>query len=301
MDRALAVAERLDLVLKYMARGRRLPWHELPEVVEEVMGRKEEDWLAEMKRRQAKKKKMKAAPEAASKARAAAKKALAEQKPRKVRQARVANGMFVSEEDGLPASMCAESESDYGLLSDGGLMRGVVDSCISTNDFAVLQVLNDRILKKGKDRWEGFKDLSRIIETAALQQIAANRGRRTVAREDFRRALVSLFAMNDYNGKPLMARSSDWVAVFRVAVDVELVQDCEYADFVSLIRDLHLERLPKLLRKTDVSNAYEGVYTKPVAEWTEEAYLRGQVTENVRIEFFRRKQRIAQKLMELLS
>lgn len=197
--------------------------------------------------------------------------------------------------------MCAESMGEYFKQSDGGLMKTVVERCIASNNFAVLQVLNDTILKKGENEWEGFSDLRRKIEVAALRHLAGNKGKRVVTKEDFGKALVKLLGALGYDKKPLLSSSSDWVAVFRVAIDVKLVQDNAYSDFVALIKSFDLPSTPVALSITNISNAYDGIYTKPVGEWTEEAYLKFRTSKNVRLEFFRRKQKIAQFLLDLLS
>ena len=184
------------------------------------------------------------------------------------------NGMFLCEDERVELPLCADPMGEYFKHSDGGLMRIVVERHIASNDFAVLQVLNDTILKKGEDEWEGFGDLRREIEAAALRQLAGNKGKRVVTKEDFSKALVRLFEAKGYDQKPLFGGSSEWVAVFRVAIDVGLVQDNAYSDFVALVRALDLPSPPKKPIKTDISNAYEGIYTKPVEDWNEEAYMK---------------------------
>lgn len=203
--------------------------------------------------------------------------------------------------DGRRVPVDANPMGEYLKHSDGGLMRIVVRRYIASNDFAVLQVLNDTILKRGEGEWEGFGDLRKEIEEAALRQFAGNKRKRVVTKEYFGTVLGKLFEMKGYDRKPLFSRRSDWVAVFRVAIDVGLVQDNAYSDFVVLINDLKFPSLPQTLSTTNISNAYDGIYTKPVEEWTEEAYLKSRTAKSVRLEFFRRKQKIAQILHDLLS
>lgn len=137
-------------------------------------------------------------------------------------------------------------------------------------------------------------------DVEAERETAPNRGERKVTRERFRSALIKLFASKNMKGKPLFTGSSDWVAVFRVAVDVELVADSAYEDFVKMIEEMRFPVLPKPLSKTNVSNAYSGVYTKPVEQWTEEAYLNSRTTDGARLTYFYSKLAIALKLQELL-
>ena len=217
------------------------------------------------------------------------------------RRVKTENGSYLFEGEMEQTSICAEAMYEHFRHSDGGLMRIVVERYIASKDFAVLEVLNETILKEREDEWEGFSDLRREIESAALRKLAGHKGKREVSKEDFGMALGRLFETAGYDRNPLLSQNSDWLAVFRVAIDVELAQDNAYSDFIALIKNLDLPFLPKSLSVTNISNIYVGIYTKPVREWTEEAYLKSRATTGARLAFFRRKQKIAQLLLDLLS
>lgn len=291
-ERAWDIAERIYLVLDYMAKGKRVSQKAMPEVVDEVMGCKQEKLLIEIGER--------LGLQANATAQKTSWNRLADIKMR-ARWMLEGNGMFPLGIELMEMSVCAESMGEYSMRSDGGLMKTVVERCIASKSFAVLQVLNDVILQSGENEWEGFSDLRRKIEVAALRHLAGNKGKRVVTKEDFGKALVKLLGALGYDRKPLLSSSSDWVAVFRVAIDVKLVQDNAYSDFVALIKSFDLPSTPVALSITNISNAYDGIYTKPVGEWTEEAYLKFRTSKSVRLEFFRRKQKIAQFLLDLLS
>ena len=287
------VIERLEIVLDYIAEKKRRNLRVTPQLVDEVMGRSEPNRLIRMRRALG-----------ARQAREVVRKIIYEERLASLRQmerqARVANEMTYSRDAEPGPMMCSEEVSVYGQHSDGGLMCIIVDECLSSNNFAMLQAVSDHILKPREDEWNGFSELRKKIETAALQRMAAQTRKKSVSRKDFRRALARLFEEKTDDGRSLFSNRSDWVAVFRVAVDVGLVGENAYADFVELVNNPVMPSLPKPISKTDVSNAYSGIYTKPLKEWSAEAYLKQRTTNAVRLTYFYNKKRIADRLLNLL-
>lgn len=286
------VIERLEIVLDYIAEKKRRNLRVTPQLVDEVMGRSEPNRLIRMRRALGARQTRKVAKEICRERMASL--------WQMERQARVANDMTYSRDAEPGPMMCSEEVSVYGQHSDGGLMCIIVDECLSSNNFAMLQAVTDHILKPRENEWNGFSELRKKIETAALQRMAAQTRKKSVSRNDFRMALARLFEEKTDDGRSLFSNRSDWVAVFRVAVDVGLVGENAYADFVELVNNPVMPSLPKPISKTDVSNAYSGIYTKPLKEWSAEAYLKQRTTNAVRLTYFYNKKRIADRLLNLL-
>jgi hypothetical protein len=81
-----------------------------------------------------------------------------------------------------------------------------------------------------------------------------------------------------------------------------LVGDNAFEAFVGFIRDMQLPIMPKKLTRQTVSNSYNGIYTKPLTEWTDDNYQRwyeggcGQ-----RKGYYDEMRAVAEKLHDLLN
>ena len=181
-------------------------------------------------------------------------------------------------------------------------MRKLVTHYSTREDYAMLKVL-DILLKEWQNEWDGFNELHQQVQLLSLQQIATRSKKPQVTHEQFREALLRLFAVKDYHDKPLFKRANHWVAVMRVAIDWQLAEDDAPEAFVKWVSEMELPKeLMRTLHRKNIGNYYNGIYQKPLVEWTDENYMRlreGLATG--RKQYFYDMRSVAQKMNDLLS
>lgn len=285
------MAQRIDLVYEYLKQGNHLSPEDVKEIVSEVIGERSEKWLKRMR---------KAVGAFKTKRYAEEIQVEATKKRRRRGKAMVGNGTMETVDFEPEQMMCAEAVAMY-MRSDGGFMRELVTRLTVKEDYTLLAVL-DIVLKDFQDEWDGYKALRREIENLLMLQVTTRSKKPQITREQFREALLRLFKIKDYHDKPLFKRANHWVAVMRVAIDFNLVGDNAFEAFVGFIRDMQLPIMPKKLTRQTVSNSYNGIYTKPLTEWTDDNYQRwyeggcGQ-----RKVYYDEMRAVAEKLHDLLN
>ena len=203
---------------------------------------------------------------------------------------------------GLHNARCVGREDDNKIRSDNGLMRELVNYYLKENDYNALMAIDCCVLRVKEKNWKGFKELRKIINERAVEILANWKNDVTVTREAFRKALMQLIETTDFNGEPVFRNNNHWMAVMRVAIDVKLVPDNAPAAFVDFIKELELPALPKPLVRQSIGNSYNGIYTKPLTEWTDENFLRWSVDgKSVRKVYFTNMRSVAKKLQNFLS
>lgn len=225
----------------------------------------------------------------------------ATKKRRRRGKAMVGNGTMVTVDFEPEQMMCAEAVAMY-MRSDGGFMRELVTRLTVKEDYTLLAVL-DIVLKDFQDEWDGYKALRLEIENLLMLQVTTRSKKPQITREQFREALLRLFEIKDYHDKPLFKRANHWVAVMRVAIDRQLAEDDAPEAFVKWVSEMELpEELTKTLDRKTIGNSYNGIYLKPLVEWTDENYLRlREGLPSGRKQYFYDMRAVAQKLNELLS
>jgi len=194
--------------------------------------------------------------------------------------------------------MCAEEEGVYGKKR--GLIEVLVDEGIRENDGAFLALMRAKLHEK-QDSYD-VKGIILKIDQWGLRQLGecAVPSKGGLSPEAVRGALMVLFACLNKEGKRLFSKANHWVAVFRVMVDEELVADNAFEVFAKYIDGLMIENVPYELNTNNLSHSYDGVYRRPLKDWSVEAYLRWKGT-GAKTKIFDDMYEVATKFRSLLD
>lgn len=159
------------------------------------------------------------------------------------------------------------------LMRTGSALEQIVREMIKRRDLAAMGAMLAYLRMIS-----GEFDVADLIDMliAAMMELLGNNGGDgpRVTREMFNAGLVTLMEMRDGNGKLLFKHQTHWVAVMRVAVDVDLIADKQYTGFKRFIESLKIKELRIPISVKLLSRVYQGVYAKPLTSWSWEAYCK---------------------------
>jgi len=292
------IRKNLDLIFDFDETG--LGYEEIParELINELMGRTDAYHLMFIRLKMAAYAAGRAAAEGAVRTREILRK-IQEMQRMEAEKKRVVHGAEVypiSFEDFVMS--CAEPTGEYG--SNTGLVEELVEDSIRNNDGAFLALVRARLYDK-QDSYD-VKGIILKIDQWGLRQIGecAVPSKGGLSPEAVRGALMVLFAYTNKEGKRLFSKANHWVAVFRVMVDEELVADNAFEVFAKYIDGLMIENVPFELNTNSLSHSYDGVYRRPLKDWSVEAYLRWKGT-GAKTKIFDDMYEVATKFRSLLD
>jgi len=194
---------------------------------------------------------------------------------------------------------CSEAFPVYGPDEEERLMRSVVREVIAAGDLSMMGGLLT-YLSNHKDECQ-VNGMICDLRSAMNERLNLDGGKRhKVTPEQFRAALIELLEMRDKDGKWRFFRKTHWVAVMRVAVDEKLVYDNRFSDFESMLVKMHLGKLRVPLVLNSLLNAYNGIYAKPLSEWSSDKYVKER-GESARVVFYKEMEFLAKTLSAMLN